>query len=406
MTETDAEAQVVDATEQGTPRKKRSSLWRISLIGTAVFLVFMIAIIAYGIAFPIEGKLYCWGDSGLSGMGMISSLRQGVFVRSQGVGMLASLHRAFASRAIRFDVMPDSDAVPSPDGSEWAWSINTGGGPWTHERELAVGSIGGSARLSLSGASSLGGVNCYPRWSPDGKMIAFRHVDAAQVKRGIPCRVGFQLWVINADGTNPRHIKLAGIPDSTLANWFSPEFDWAPDGSRLLLYADRIGKNGYAFTTDLTGSDVEVLPNVGFDPDYSPDGNLIASSAIVKGQSNGQPGVWRQLLVTRADGTEPTVLAEQFLSDDEIVNNFPTAEQTQYDPKFDWEMDVRIWAGPRKPQWSPSGDMIAFLAGMPFEPVSISSRDQVDVWLLDLNDNRLINLTDDNVYQHDLLWCK
>ncbi len=409
MTETDVEEQVVDATEQATPRKKRSLLWRISLVSMVAFLTLVIGIIAYGIAFPIEGKLYCAGGSGMS-MGLLTSLRQAIAMRSPNTGFVASLQQTIASRAVRFDVLPGEDADPSPDGTEWAWSNTTataGTLPWPPvTRELVVGGMDGSIARSLSTAAGLAGVNCCPRWSPDGKKIAFQHCDTNPTKDRVPCHLGFQLWVINADGSHAQPITSKATADTVRTTVSAPQADWSPDGSRLVVYSSGMGKSGSAFTMDPDGSNIQVLPDVGMDSVYSPDGEWIASSVMVAGVGDGQPGVWRRLVITRSDGTDPKVLVEQFLPDAEITSRFPSSDAAAWDPKYDWRIDIRYWAGPKSPQWSPSGDMIAFLAAMPFDSTNERYKDQVDVWVFDLSDNRMIKLTDDGVWQRSLLWWK
>ncbi len=386
--------------------KKRSPLSRACWIGAVLLVLLVIAVFAYGIAFPIEGKLYCMGGSG-PGIGLLRSLAFSISRPIPNTGTLAGLHRMFASRAVRFNTLPADDADPSLDGSECAWSVDPVGGGWPPTaHDLVVGTLDGTVKLSLSAAAGLKGINCSPRWSPDGKMIAFQHCDPDPKRQLLPCRIGFELWVMNADGSKAHRVTPKRTPDVYLARWSGPEANWSPDGSRIITYAGRLGADGFAFTTDVTGSDIQALPNVGMDPVYSPDGTLIASSVQTAGTVNGQPGVWRRLVVTNADGSDPTVLVEQFLPDSEINSRFPTPEDLSWHPKHDWRMDVRFWAGPRYPQWSPSGDMIAFLAALPFRFDGTNYKNQVDIWLLDLSDNRVINLTQDSVWQHELLWRK
>jgi Tol biopolymer transport system component len=268
-----------------------------------------------------------------------------------------------------------------------------------------MGAVNGRGAISLSAAAGLSGINCHPRWSPDGKMIAFRHVDVSRAKQRAPCRAGFQLWVMDVDGSNVRQIRPEDIPDASLATWSTPVLDWSPDGSRLLAYAGRMDKDGHAFTTDLSGSEVRLLPEVGIDAVYSPDGTRIASSVQEKGTADGQPGVWRRLVITDADGRSPRIVVEQFLPDAGMTSQFPKPEDASYDPHYDWQMNARYWAGPRHPQWSPSGDMIAFLGALPFDPAG-GVGEQVDLWLVDLDDGSLLNVTDDDVWQTALRWCK
>jgi Tol biopolymer transport system component len=54
--------------------------------------------------------------------------------------------------------------------------------------------------------------------------------------------------------------------------------------------------------------------------------------------------------------------------------------------------------------WSPRGDKIAFLAALPYDPFGPYHRQQVDVWIYDLNSDEVIQVTDDDLGQYSLLW--
>jgi Tol biopolymer transport system component len=73
-----------------------------------------------------------------------------------------------------------------------------------------------------------------PRWSPDGKRIAFSSDRSGK----------YQVWMINADGTDLRQITFS---EKTSA--VSPIF--SPDGSRL-AFSEIDGKNRSPFILDLT----------------------------------------------------------------------------------------------------------------------------------------------------------
>jgi Tol biopolymer transport system component len=60
------------------------------------------------------------------------------------------------------------------------------------------------------------GFASYPRWSPDGSKIAF----AGQTSN--TDRV--QLWIMDADGGNPRRLTTTGVLDF---------FSWHPDGGAI-----------------------------------------------------------------------------------------------------------------------------------------------------------------------------
>ena len=56
------------------------------------------------------------------------------------------------------------------------------------------------------------------------------------------------------------------------------------------------------------------------------------------------------------------------------------------------------------PVWSPRSDQIAFLAAFPFDPDGLFFKDQIEVWVYDLNTDELIRVTHDDVGQHALSW--
>lgn len=55
----------------------------------------------------------------------------------------------------------------------------------------------------------------YPVWSPDGSKIAFSALEAGEP---------IQIWVMDADGSNPRHLTTEG----------GTEPSWSPDGSKIV----------------------------------------------------------------------------------------------------------------------------------------------------------------------------
>jgi Tol biopolymer transport system component len=73
-------------------------------------------------------------------------------------------------------------------------------------------------------------------------------------------------------------------------------------------------------------------------------------------------------------------------------------------PDFDWHNDVLAWVGPREPAWSPDGNKIAFLAALPFEPDGLYYKNQLEIWVYDLRDDELTQITDDDVAQHWIRW--
>ena len=172
-----------------------------------------------------------------------------------------------------------------------------------------------------------------PRYSPDGKRIAFVH-DAGG--RG-------QIFVMNADGSEPVNLSNNDFCDR------SPV--WSPDGTTIACVSDRTGDwDIYAMNADGSGQR-RVAGNPGLDraPDWSPDGRKIAWESHV----SGTPGIW----VADADGSgsRPLIGPEKKVNvsagnvgKNEVFNfaevDWPFADNTFY------LMD---------PKWSPDGGRIA-----------------------------------------------
>jgi WD40 repeat protein len=119
--------------------------------------------------------------------------------------------------------------------------------------------VDGSDRLQLTSAPDKA---VLPRWSPDGKRIAF--FEAWDDK---PWRV----FVISADGGTPQEL----LPESSMSQ---ADPNWSPDGGRILFG----GTNDASSTLhilDLTTHQVQTLPGSQqiFSPRWSPDGNYVAA---------------------------------------------------------------------------------------------------------------------------------
>ncbi|MCW5947173.1 MAG: TolB family protein [Fimbriimonadales bacterium] len=114
-----------------------------------------------------------------------------------------------------------------------------------------------------------------PRWSPDGRKIAFSHFNGSTR----------DIWEINADGSNP--VQITG-----------PQFneescDYSPDGVNIIFNSDRDGDfdiyrcRAGQFETNV----VQLVNSPGLDyaPSYSPDGSKFCFASYRSGQSE----IWR-----------------------------------------------------------------------------------------------------------------
>jgi Tol biopolymer transport system component len=125
------------------------------------------------------------------------------------------------------------------------------------------------------------GNNRYPVWSPDGSMIAFLSDRSGD---------GLQVWVMKADGTDPKQLTFGGFAKDQVP-------DWSPDGSQLAFVVTLPGgTGGDIWVMNANGSDQHPITS-GEPREYgaawSPDGQEIAT--IVLGRS--------ELHIVRADGT-------------------------------------------------------------------------------------------------------
>lgn len=142
-------------------------------------------------------------------------------------------------------------------------------------------------------------------WSPDGTKIVFTQAN----KRVFGSGTLFEsdIWVTNADGTNP--YRLTSGPDSDLFP------DWSPDGTRIVfqrrIFDGRIYKSPDIFVMNADGSNLRNLtdhPAYDGHPAWSPDGTKIAFST-------DRDGNW-EIYVMDASGKNLRNLTNHPASDD------------------------------------------------------------------------------------------
>ncbi len=251
----------------------------------------------------------------------------------------------------------------------------------------------GSEPVNLTEAAGLRGINCYPRWSPDGTMVAFAHWDEPGGETAGPG----EAWVVKADGSEARRVapkEIAPVHGCT----------WSPHGLCLFGREAMAGPPALPDSVDLWGRQVRLIPPAGASMEWSPDGTRVASPRAKRGNLGGEPGYWRQLLVMEADGSRPRVLVEQFIADAQLDARRPDPFEIETRHIYDWRSDLLWHAGPLRPTWSPAGDKIAFLAALPFDPEQMFCDRQVDAWVYDLVTRRLTKITNAPNGQQALSW--
>ncbi len=279
----------------------------------------------------------------------------------------------------------------SPDSTKATYSVTTSGAYfYAQSGDVWVADVDGSNPVNLTAPAGIGGVNCTSTWSPDGSMIAFQHSDPATGE--MPCDAGWQVWLMNSDGTNAHQL----MPPGWHATWFPT---WSPNGYRILCEDWVLA----CITVDLNGADVHTVPGVnGEDAKWSRDGSQLIDSSVDPDTVNGQPGVWRRLRLSNPDGTDPVVLVEQFIADADVEAHI--AKYNFQPPDFDWLTNIRALVGPLNPRWSPTGDQIAFIAALPFDPNGAEYWYQREIWLYDLNSQSLTRLTNDQNSDNWITW--
>ena len=143
----------------------------------------------------------------------------------------------------------------SRDG-KWVTYVTSPGGPLWRSR------VDGSQRLQLTPPGMWVKL---PRWSPDGKQIAFY---------GHISRPPFQIFVVSAEGGNVEQVVHRNCPD------LDP--GWSPDGNRLVFSpAEDSSCAAAIYVFDLKSRQLSTIP--GSDglayPRWSPDGNSIVAIA-------------------------------------------------------------------------------------------------------------------------------
>ena len=230
---------------------------------------------------------------------------------------------------------PDIDPAWSADGRRLAYA--SGLNP---NEDIFSAKANGKDRERLTDGPAS---DRYPAWSPDRKKIAF--TSDRKSPNGEP-----RIWVMNADGTDPRRLSAGGG-----AGDHEPQ--WSPDGKRIVFSAYREGV-AQIYVMKADGSNETNLSNTSsyeLTPSWSPDGTKIAYMC-----ERGD----REICVMDRDGDNPG----------QITNNS---------------------AGDAYPAWSPDGERIAFLR---------SDGSQFDIIIMDADGQNEDPFASTEAIEFDLDW--
>ncbi|MGA1195089.1 MAG: TolB family protein, partial [Candidatus Latescibacterota bacterium] len=137
--------------------------------------------------------------------------------------------------------------------------------------DIFVANADGSGVARLT--SGNGRLHSSPAWSPDGSLIAFESNLHQAVVLGVTPIAEYELYVMNADGSNIKRMTFDGGANSQVRN---PT--WSPDGSQIAFeYVTIFQDAATPFTTlvvmrlDATNVyGIPNLPNGGIFPRWSP----------------------------------------------------------------------------------------------------------------------------------------
>jgi Tol biopolymer transport system component len=211
------------------------------------------------------------------------------------------------ARLVTSNPLEPSEPAWSPDGEKIAFSagIKITIGMTKPSAHIYVINVDGSGLTQLTRGS---GSNGTPAWSPDGKQIAFVSDRDADGKS--------KIWIMNADGSNPRVLPNSQNTSGTGFHGGSP--DWSPDGTKILFtaYDDCPGQGGVSiYVTNAEGGQSQRLTKHSDGcswysaPRWSPDGTRILATLTIKTGKVMDPAP--EIVVMNADGSNQIKLSNR-----------------------------------------------------------------------------------------------
>jgi len=166
----------------------------------------------------------------------------------------------------------------SPDGRRIAFTNSAGVAVMNADGSGVTTLIRHDFRTDTDSSSDMGVGK--PAWSPDGTRIAFEHLGDGNIQPA-------QIFVMNADGTQPR--RLTTSPNRVVYAESDPS--WSPDGSKIVFWSYGYGIATAAANGGAPSSIYINFPAVayGTKPTWSPDGiNLV----FTMGRLSTAPAIW------------------------------------------------------------------------------------------------------------------
>lgn len=297
-----------------------------------------------------------------------------------------------ADRPLTSDGSQNVQPAWSPDGRRIAYHSMVRGGIWI------IPADGGAARqISDFGAR--------PTWSPDGRRVAFQSDAAADIGPAArPANLPSTIWVVEADGGQPRPLTQRGVPTGGHG---APT--WSPDGRHVAFVSagfalsqiwavDAAGGEPFPIVTDVAAA---------FDPAYLPDARALVFTAShmvwrVPLDDDGRPSGSRQAFVPASlEGVRHLSVAR----DGRIALSALHLEASLWSVSIDAAGNAKGAPHPLTndtrhrnslPAFSPDGRRIAVMSSV--------TGSLPDVWTMNADGTDLRQVTDDRGYEADPAW--